>query len=119
MSQNPNTITIGATKAVPHPPSINDGVHHSNTEKGDHDLTTDVRAGNIVIFQKEGDIGDLINIQNGGETNIFSTGPTKQPNGTWRGVIGPFSRYAIENYGISYTVDSQPYYQDPKIAINP
>lgn len=112
------TITISATNATPFPPTISDGVHVASTQTDDDNLTTSVKSGYIVVFKKAGDVGGITGIYETGGSNVFSTIPTLQPDGTWKGVIGSFPQGTIESYGISYTVGAITYNQDPKIRIN-
>lgn len=112
------TITISATNANPFPPTISDGTNVASTQTGDENLTTSVKSGYIVVFKKGGDIGGITGIYETGGSNVFSTLPTLQPDGTWKGVIGNFPPNTVESYGISYTVGAITYNQDPKIAIN-
>lgn len=112
------TITISATNANPFPPTISDGTNVASTQMDDDNLTTAVKSGYIIVFKKAGDIGGITGIYETGGSNVFSTQPTLQPDGTWKGVIGPFPANTIESYGISYTVGAVTYNQDPKIMIN-
>jgi len=112
------TITISATKANPFPPTISDGVSVGSKQTEDDNLTTNVKSGYIVVFQKGGDIGGITGIYETGGSDVFSTDPQLQPDGTWKGIIGAFPANTIESYGISYTVDAVTYNQDPKIRIN-
>lgn len=112
------TILIGATSNTPYPPAITDGTNISSTEEGDTDFTTGVTSGTNVIFKKTGAISAITAINYTGNTNLFSSGPTLQADGTWKGVIGNMQAGSIETYSISYMVDGNTYTQDPKIEIN-
>ncbi|GGD85710.1 hypothetical protein [Planktosalinus lacus] len=112
------TITISATSAVPYPPTISDGVNVGSTQTEDDNLTTSVQSGNVVVFQKAGDVGAISNIYETGGSNVFKKLPAIQSDGTWKGEIGAFPAGTIETYGITYTVDNVTYNQDPKIMIN-
>ena len=112
------TILISATSTTPYPPAITDGVNISSTEQGDEDFTTSVTAGTNVIIKKSGAISEITAVTYTGESNVFSSPPIKQSDGTWKGVIGSFPANTEETYSISYVVGGQTYTQDPKIMIN-
>ncbi|MFZ1750964.1 MAG: hypothetical protein WAU01_12260 [Saprospiraceae bacterium] len=111
-------ILIGATIKTPYPPVITDGVNISTTEEGDENFTTLVSSGTTIIFKKTGDISDITTIAYSGESELFSTLPSQQSDGSWKGVIGSFPVNTEETYSISYVVNKQVYTQDPKIRLN-
>ncbi len=113
------TITISATNANPFPPTISDGVHTTSTEIDDENLVTSVKPGYEVVFKKAGDITNITAITETDGTNVFSTLPTQQPDGSWKGTIGNFPANSEESYSISYLVNGTSYTQDPKLQINP
>ncbi|MFD2203343.1 hypothetical protein [Shivajiella indica] len=112
------TVLISATNAAPFPPAISDGTNIVYSENDDTNLITDVKAGYNIIFKKAGDISSILGISETGGTNVFSSLPTLQPDGTWKGVIGSFPPNSEESYNISYVVNGVTYNQDPKIRIN-
>jgi hypothetical protein len=111
-------ILISATLGTPFPPAISDGTHIVYSENDDTNLVTDAKAGYNIIFKKAGDISSIEGITETGGSNVFSTPPTLQADGTWKGVIGAFPPNTEESYNITYIVNGQTYNQDPKIRIN-
>ena len=111
------TITFSATTANPFPPTISDGTTVSSTQQGDQNLTTGVANGNVVVFQKAGDITAITAITDE-SGNVFSVAPTLQADGTWKGVVGNFPTGTTESYSVTYTVGETSYTQDPKLRMN-
>lgn len=109
------TITISATSDAPFPPTIADPVNRTSTN--DKNFVTDVKAGDTVIFQKGGDITEIIAITDNTKTCVFASGPNQQADGTWKGTIKSNSEDE-ESYTITYSVGGTIYSQDPKIKIN-
>ena len=112
------TIVVSATAASPFPPTISDGTSVGSTEEGDENLTTNVGSGYTVVIKMAGDISAINNIYATNGTNLFSSGPTRQSDGSWSGVIGSLHKGTVEKYIINYNVGGNTYIQDPKIMIN-
>jgi hypothetical protein len=116
---NSITIVVSATTAAPFPPTISDGTNVGSTESEDANLTTNVGTGYTITLKKGGDISAINNIYpNLNSPNLFSQGPTLQPDGSWVGVIGSLPKNTTESYSIDYTVNGTMYTQDPKLMIN-
>jgi len=124
MPNNLNThyIYVGATTADPFPPSLSDDENHTaHNAKDDKNFTTDVNPGDIIIWQAVGDVTSLEEIAYKTGSHLFAQIPTKQNDGTWKGVIGNFANVPkgglIEEYDISYIVNNGMFYtQDPKLS---
>jgi hypothetical protein len=117
-------IYVNATLADPYPPALSDDEGHTaHSANDDKNMTTDVGPGDVVIWQATGDITELLDISYTGGLDLFFQPPIKQPNGTWRGVIGPNPKTpddTEEEYNISYVVNNGvAYSQDPKIRLKP
>lgn len=110
-------IVITATKDDQFPPTLSDG-NNTSTGSGDNDFTTNVKTGTVVNFTKAGDISSIDGIFFTGGTNVFSTGPTMQRDGSWQGTIGSFGDNLEEVYTIVYTIAGNQYKQDPKLRLN-
>lgn len=117
------SLTIGATTAIPYPPTLTDDKGFTSiTEKGDKKTTTLVSPGNIMIWKMSGDITKINAINEMGGDDVFSTNPTAQPDGTWQAVVGKFPPGNEQAYNIIYTVKdatNNPYTQDPVMRIRP
>ena len=118
-----HTLTVGATTAIPFPPTLaNDQGFTSITEPADKNTTTLVKNGDIMIWKKSEDITDLNAITETGGDDVFSSNPKKQKDGTWKATVGNFPANNTQSYSITYTVKNaleNPYTQDPKIKMNP
>jgi hypothetical protein len=115
-----HTITVSATVANPIPPSISDDEgHNANTAAGDAALTTLVGPGDVVTWQKGGNISSLDNIFEPVGTDLFIVDPSEENNGTWVGIIGSLPSGAEEAYSITYKVAGNTYTQDPRIRMQP
>ena len=113
-----HTITVSATIADPFPPALSDDEgHQAHTGVGDAAMTTSVGAGDTVIWVKGGNISSLDGIVETAGTDLFSTNPAKQPNGTWKGIVGSLPSGTEESYSISYTVGGLSHTQDPKLQM--
>lgn len=112
------TITLSATTANPTPLTINDGTVTVSSGQNDTNLVTGVKPTNIVVFKKMGDISCIAIRETGGQ-DVFSTDPTAQLDGSWKGVIGSLPANTETTYTIMYVVGTTIYQQDPKIRINP
>jgi hypothetical protein len=112
------TIVVSATSASPFPPTISDGTSVGSTEEGDENLTTNVGSGYTVVIKMAGDISSINNVYSTNGVNLFSSGPSRQSDGSWSGVIGALPKGTVETYSINYTVGGNTYIQDPKIMIN-
>ena len=87
------SLTIGATTAIPFPPTLEDDTGFTSiTEPGDQNTTTLVSPGDIMIWKKSEDITDINAVTETGGDAVFSTDPTKQSDGTWQAVVGNFPR---------------------------
>jgi len=115
------SLTIGATTAIPFPPTLEDDSGFTSiTEPADKKTTTLVNPGNIMIWKKSEDITEINAITETGGDDVFSTNPTKQSDGTWQGVVGNFPPGNEQWYSITYTVKGalkNPYTQDPRIKV--
>lgn len=115
-----HTITVSATVATPKPPTLSDEKGNvSNTEEGDLNFTTPVGPGDVIMWQKDGNISSLDNVFETGGKDIFIIDPSKENNGTWVGIVGSMDSGAEEEYSITYKVGGNTFTQDPKIAMNP
>ena len=96
-------------------------LHLSDSEghSGDGTITTDVQPNQSVQWQIASGAGidslDNIYAKTGSE-NIFSSGPTKQGDGTWLGTVSS-SATGTESYSIDYTVAGSPYTDDPDLKV--
>jgi hypothetical protein len=117
------SLTIGATTAIPYPPTLtDDGGFTSITEPGDKNTVTLVSPGNIMIWKKSGDITKIIAVVETGGDEVFSTNPSLQPDGTWHAVVGNFPSGNEQAYSIVYAVKGATcncYCQDPVMRIRP
>lgn len=113
-----HTIYINATIADPFPPHLSDDEgHNASTQEGDKNMTTIIEPGDTIIWRTSGDITSLQEITEAGGTNLFSTNPAQQADGSWSGVVGNMDS-GIEEYNISYIVDNGMFYtQDPKLKM--
>ena len=119
-----HTIYVNATLADPYPPALSDDEGHTaHSPNDDKNFTTDVGPGDVIIWQATGDITELLDISYTGGLDLFVQHPIKQPDGTWRGVIGPNATTpddTEEEYEISYVVNhGMAYSQDPKLTLRP
>lgn len=113
-----HTITVSATIADPAPPTLSDDEgHNAHTAAGDAAMTTTVGPGDTVIWVKGGNISSLDDIVETAGTDLFSTNPAKQANGTWQGIVGALASGTEESYSISYTVGGLSHTQDPKLQM--
>jgi hypothetical protein len=116
-----HTLTVGATTAVPFPPTLtNDQGFTSITEPADKNTTTLVKNGDIMIWKKSEDITDLKAITETGGDDVFSSNPKKQDDGTWKATVGKFPSGNTQSYSITYVVKGAPkpqYTQDPKLKM--
>ncbi len=97
------------------------GLHLSDNEghSGDGSITTIVHEGDTVIWKLKpnGGITAITNIQpKKGSKNIFSTNPSKQPNGSWQGTVKS-SVSGNESYSIDYKIGDKSYTDDPELEI--
>lgn len=114
-----HTISVSATIADPFPPTLSDDEGHgAHNELGDQNFTTLVNAGDTIIWQKGGNISSLDAITETGGSDLFSTNPARQPNGTWKGIVGNLPSNTEEDYNIAYTVGGLSHTQDPKLKMN-
>ncbi len=118
---NKVSLTIGATTQKPFPPTLaNDSGFTSITEDADKKTVTMVNPGDIMIWKMTEDVIEINAINEDKGDDIFSTNPSKQPDGTWQAVVGNFSRGNSRSYSIVYTVrgaPDNPYTQDPIMKI--
>lgn len=117
------SLTIGATAAIPFPPTLTDDSGFTSiTEPGDQNTVTLVSPGNIMIWKMSGDITRIIAVVETGGEDVFSTNPTLQPDGTWQAVVGNFPSGNEQAYSIVYAVRGAAcdcYCQDPIMKIKP
>ncbi len=96
-------------------------LHLSDSEghDGDGTITTDVKPGDNVTWQiaSGANISSIDSIYDKVSNNIFSSGPSSQPNGTWTGTVSS-SASGSESYGILYTVDGTQYDDDPILDVD-
>ncbi len=115
------TLTIGATTAIPFPPTLaDDSGFTSITEPADQKTTTLVSPGNIMVWKMSEAITSIQIIEKAGQ-DVFSVDPAAQPDGTWQATIGQFPKGNTREYNIIYTVQdapNNPYTQDPKLQIH-
>ena len=115
-----HTVTVSATIAVPKPPSLSDDEgHQADTEDGDKNMTTLVGPGDVVTWQKGGNISSLDNVFETAGTDLFIIDPSKENNGTWVGIVGSLPSGAEEAYSITYKVGGKSYTQDPRLRMQP
>ncbi|MBK6362157.1 MAG: hypothetical protein IPF52_01180 [Saprospiraceae bacterium] len=110
------TITFTATKANPFPPVINDGTKTSDPGN-DSDFVTLVTTDSNVIIRAGGDISSIDNVTIEPGVDLFSQNPTKQSDGTWKGVVGSSTPNGDTGYNVQYTLNGISYSQDPKLRI--
>ncbi len=117
------SLTIGATTAIPFPPTLaDDSGFTSITETGDQNTITFVSPGNIMIWKKTEDITEINAVTETGGEDVFSSNPKQQADGTWQAVVGNFPVGNEQSYSITYTVKGapdNPYTQDPVMKIKP
>ena len=116
-----HTITVSATIADKFPPSLSDDEgHNANTGVGDAAMTTLVGPGDLVTWQKGGNISSLDNIFEPEGTDLFIIDPSEEKNGTWVGIVGSLPPDSEEAYSITYKVGGvQQPTQDPKLKMQP
>ncbi len=118
-----HTLTIGATTAIPFPPTLaNDQGFTSITEPADKNTTTLVKNGDIMIWIKSEDVTEINAITETGGDAVFSSNPALQSDGTWKATVGNFPADNTQSYSITYSVKGapkNPYTQDPRIKIKP
>lgn len=113
-----HTVTVSATTAKPYPPSLSDDEgHQADTEDGDKNMTTLVGPGDVVTWQKGGNISSLDNVFETAGTDLFIVDPSPGNNGTWVGIVGSMDSGAEEAYSITYTVGGQSHTQDPRLKM--
>jgi hypothetical protein len=116
-----HTLTVGATTAIPFPPTLaNDKGFTSITEPADQNTTTIVSPGDKMVWKKSGDITSIDAITETSGNNLFSKDPALQKDGSWLGVIGNMKSGTTETYSITYQVEGapeNPYVQDPKLKM--
>lgn len=100
----------------------NTGLHLSDNEghSGDGSITTTVNEGDTVVWQlkPKGGITEITNIYpKTGSENIFSTNPTAQPDGSWKGTVAN-SISGTESYSIDYNIGKDSYTDDPKLEVD-
>jgi len=97
------------------------GLYLSDNEghAGDGTITTIVHEGDTVIWKlaPNGGIDEVTNIYpKTGSVNIFSTAPTKQVDGSWKGTVAT-SISGSESYSIDYNIGHDSYTDDPKLKV--
>ena len=117
-----HTIYVNATLADPYPPALSDDEgHNAHNYYDDKNMTTDVSPGDIIIWKAAGDITTLLSVSYTGGFDLFVQPPTKQADGTWKGIIGTNTQTpddTEEEYEISYIVNhGMAYSQDPKLRM--
>jgi hypothetical protein len=114
-------IYVRATKEKPSPPIIyDDEGNFGETEETDKELTTNLGPGDTVVWVKKGDVEKIDKIDVNSGQDIFIVDPEPQDDGTWQATtVGDLQPGATCEYLINYTVDGQPYSQDPKIRLRP
>jgi hypothetical protein len=105
--------------ASPFPPTLADDKGNvSITEPADQDMTTMVSPGDIMIWQKSGDISSIVAITETGGVDVFSINPAQQADGSWQATVGTMPSGSEETYSITYTIGGVTYTQDPKLRMN-
>ena len=115
-----HTITVSATIQQKFPPSLSDDEgHQADSAEGDKNMATLVGPGDVVTWQKGGNVSSLDNIFEPTGTDLFIVDPSQENNGKWVGIVGSLPSGAEEAYSITYTVggEQQPT-QDPKIRMH-
>ncbi len=97
------TITIGATKAKPHPPTLEDD--SAPCDVVDQKPTTCAKVGDTIIWKKSGDITKINHVSKTSGDDVFSTNPTNQSDDTWKAIVGNFKNDMSQEYSINYTVN--------------
>ena len=115
-----HTITVSATIANPFPPTLaDDEGHQANTADGDKNMLTLVGPGDVITWQKGGNISSLDNVFETAGTDLFIVDPSQENNGTWVGIVGSLPADTEEDYSITYTIQGNSHTQDPKLRMQP
>ena len=99
------------------------GLHLSDNQghAGDNTITTNVRKGDTVHWKlaHNSGISELTNIyKKEGSQNIFSTLPTKQADGSFKGIVSDDAT-GSEAYNIGYKIGDTEYICDPLLEVQP
>ena len=92
----------------------------SGTKWHDNTLTSDVEAGDDVLWELHNDsIKAINNVYSKNKTNIFSADPTPNKDGTWSGTISLNALPGAEEpYSIQYTTpDDKIHLDDPTLKV--
>jgi type II secretory pathway pseudopilin PulG len=118
-STEAHTVTVSATIQNQFPPSLSDDEgHQADTADGDKNMATLVGPGDVVTWQKGGNISSLDNVFETGGTDFFIVNPSQENNGTWVGIVGSLPSGTEEEYSITYTIQGNSYTQDPRLKMN-
>jgi len=113
-----HTITVSATIQDQFPPNLSDDEgHQADTADGDKNMVTLVGPGDVITWQKGGNISSLDNVFETAGTDLFIVDPSQENNGTWVGIVGSLPAGTEEDYSITYTIQNNSYTQDPRIQI--
>lgn len=86
---------------------------------GKNTITTDVQAGDEVEWVLGEGVDEITNIYpKSGSQNIFSDGPIKQEDGSWKGKVKD-TVTGSESYSIDYTIAGSAFSDDPKLDVKP
>lgn len=94
---------------------LSDNEGHS----GDNSITTNVNPGDTVTWKLKsaGGIDEITNIAaKAGNTDIFSSNPSAQSDGSWKGIVSA-SATGSESYLIGYKIGSTDYTDDPDLDV--
>ena len=69
------------------------------------------------VYKRQGDISSIDNVTIEPGVDLFSQNPTKQSDGTWKGVVGSSTPNGDTGYNVQYTLNGISYSQDPKLRI--
>ncbi len=101
--------------------SGNNGLHLSDNQghSGNDTITTNVRRGDTVTWRLTHDSGinEITDIYHKeGSQNIFSSGPAKQADGSWQGIVSDDAT-GNELYNICYKIGQKDCICDPELDV--
>lgn len=113
-----HTVTVSATIQNQFPPSLSDDEgHQADTADGDKNMATIVGPGDVITWQKGGNISSLDNVFKSAGTDLFIVDPSQEMDGTWVGIVGSLPSGTEEAYSITYTIQGNSHTQDPKLIM--